>query len=223
MIDNDDFLKWFKKQDKKFLKWFNELEKKIEIKCKGSGTLELGKFQTFQGNLKKIEYKNLLKLIKSILKIGFIAPIFIWYNKNEILDGNQRLTALYFLDGQGFYIPDIPIVNITAKDKKQALLVITSHYADFDKGIADEWVFEIGNDIGDIIRIQDFDIDIDIDAIQEDDKKSDIKKELVEKEIKYFKQIHFLISFDPSCIVKVKKIIEKLRDIDGVEIEQSQN
>ena len=160
MIDNDDFLKWFKKQDKKFLKWFNKLEKKIKIKCKGSGTLELGKFQTFQGNLKNIEYKNLLKLIKSILKIGFIAPIFIWNNKNEILDGNQRLTALYFLDGQGFHIPDIPIVNITAKNKKEALLVITSHYADFDKEVADEWVLEIGDDIGDIIRIQDFDIEL---------------------------------------------------------------
>jgi len=163
--------------DQDFLNWLENQPKTIKIKCRGSGVLKLDEFQVIQGNLKSIKDNNLIKLIKSILTLGFIAPIFIW-NK-EILDGTHRLKALYFLEGKGFKIPEIPTVNVIAQNKTEAkkeLLAISSHYADFEMEEVSEWVMQIGDGVDEIIRIQEYVI-----TDESETKESNEEKEAIPK------------------------------------------
>ncbi|MBI5885295.1 MAG: DNA modification methylase [Deltaproteobacteria bacterium] len=104
--------------------------KQIPVHCKGNRYLPFDKLKTFQGTLKEMSEANAGKLKVSILKYGWVAPIFVW-NKNEILDGHGRLLVLGELLKEGYAIDDLPIVDIEAKTKKEAaeiLLAINSKY-----------------------------------------------------------------------------------------------
>jgi len=57
-----------------------------------------------------------------------------------------------------------------------------------------------------------------VDIINE---QKDIKKET--QEINRYEKAHILISFNPSDFLKIKDIIDKLYEIDNIEIEQSAN
>lgn len=109
---------------------------KIIIKCTGTDVIPFRQLKDFQGELKTITDDNLDKLKNSIIKNGFCAPVFVWKNKdkNYLIDGHQRLKALNSLFADGYTIPDIPIVYITAdnkKDAKRKLLYISSQYGQF--------------------------------------------------------------------------------------------
>lgn len=105
------------------------MPKKIKITCKGSATVQLDTLQNFQGNLKTLDKSALEKLKRSLIKYGFSFPVFVW--GNEILDGHQRIFAAKNLIECGYTIGKIPVVEIEAKDKKEAgekLLVLNSSY-----------------------------------------------------------------------------------------------
>ena len=112
----------------------------IEVRCKGNRTLPYREFKTFQGNLKNISKENFTKLKNSILKFGWIAPVFVW-NKNEILDGHGRLLVLDDLVKENYTIAEIPVVDIEAKTKKEAaqiLLSINSKYQEItEEGLSE--------------------------------------------------------------------------------------
>jgi len=119
--------------------------KEILIKCKGNHYLPYSKLKTFQGNLKEMSKESAEKLRQSIIKHGWIAPIFIW-NKNYILDGHGRLLVLEKLLQEGYKIKDLPIVDINAKTKKEAaeiLLAINSKY----QIITDDGLYEFMNEM----------------------------------------------------------------------------
>ena len=101
--------------------------------------------------MKTLSPENLEKLKKSILKYGFTAPGFVWKSgkKLYIMDAHQRVRALGSLFSEGYEIPDIPIVYIQAKNKKEAkekLLHITSQYGEFNRGELDNYLIDIGSD-----------------------------------------------------------------------------
>ncbi len=105
-------------------------KKIIPICCQGSRYLSHTDMVQFQGNLKTLSESNLKKLKASILKYGWVAPVFIW-NDKQIIDGHERLIALQSLLEEGYTISDLPVVDIQAKTKKQAaeiLLSINSQY-----------------------------------------------------------------------------------------------
>jgi len=113
--------------------------KKIEIKCKGTKYIDINELLEFQGNLKELSKENFEKLKKSILKYGFRIPVFVW--RNYILDGHQRLFVVKRLLESGYTIDKIPVVEIQAKDKKEAkkiLLLINSRYGK----ITDDGLYE---------------------------------------------------------------------------------
>jgi DNA modification methylase len=75
-----------------------------------------------------------MEKLKNSIKNGFICPFIIW--KNNILDGHQRKKALQQLREEGWEIPPLPVVNITAKTKSEAkgiVLDLTSQHGEFDK------------------------------------------------------------------------------------------
>lgn len=105
--------------------------KKIEIKCVGNSTRGLDELKEFQGDLKGLPEENYQKLKGDILTLGFCAPIFIW--NNNILDGHQRTKTLKRMREEGFEIPPIPVVNVQAKDEKDAKKIVLSLTSQFGK------------------------------------------------------------------------------------------
>ena len=111
-------------------------KKTIEIKCKGADTLPIDRILEFQGELKELSKENEKKLRNSILKFGFIAPLFVWDDKGEwkLLDGHQRLKTLLKMREEGYDIPLLPVDYIEAdseEDAKRKLLHISSQYGEF--------------------------------------------------------------------------------------------
>jgi len=128
--------------------------------------IPLDQLQNFQGNLKTLDKPALEKLKRSLIKYGFSFPVFVW--GNEILDGHQRIFAAKRLVEDGYSIGKIPVVEIEAKNKKEAgekLLILNSEYGKkTNEGILsflDD--FEVIPDL-DILEIPSIDFDEILDA-----------------------------------------------------------
>ncbi len=124
--------------------------KQIRITCTGAATLPIDDLVLFQGELKKLSEENEAKLRTRILRHGVNAPIFVWKTKagvHYVMDGHQRIHTLLNLRADGYEVPDLPIVYIEAKNKKEAkdkLLGITSQYGEFTDYGFYEFIEEIG-------------------------------------------------------------------------------
>lgn len=108
-------------------------KKKVEIACEGAGLVELKSLVDFQGSLKTLSEASYKKLRNEIITLGFSAPFFIWKDgeKNCLLDGHQRRRTLYKMKKDGFEIPPLPVVWVTAKTAKEAkkkLLAFTNQH-----------------------------------------------------------------------------------------------
>lgn len=108
---------------------------KISVTCDTGEFLNLGQFTKFQGKLKFRDEGDIGKVKKSILRYGFSFPFFVWKNKNwnYILDGHGRELALCELENEGYEIPPLPVVYISAEnenDAREKLLRINSRFGD---------------------------------------------------------------------------------------------
>ena len=50
-----------------------------------------------------------------------------------------------------------------------------------------------------------------------------IQKEITEINIKPYNKTHIMLSFEPAKFLQIQKLITQLRQIEGIEIEQSSN
>ena len=136
--------------------------KAIPINCKGNRSIPFSKLRAFQGNLKVMSKESAGKLRASILRHGWVTPVFVW-GKDYILDGHGRLLVLGELLKEGYTISDLPVCDIEAATKKEAaqiLLAINSKY----QTITDEGLYEfmaaMELDMGDLVEIDLPDIDL---------------------------------------------------------------
>lgn len=132
-------------------------------------TINYHKLSILQGDLKTLSEKNKAMLCKSILEHGYFIPAFIWKAGEAmyILDATQRYHALQELEKQGYTIPDIPYIEIEAKDKKDAaqkLLQITSRYGEINPETSFFEDFDIAIDYVNTIAIPELKIAFDHDA-----------------------------------------------------------
>ena len=67
--------------------------KSIDVKCTGNDSKELEELIELQGKLKVLTDDNYSKLKKGIIELGFLEPVTIWRDRNEILNGHQRVTT----------------------------------------------------------------------------------------------------------------------------------
>lgn len=115
----------------------------IQIKVKGTKTMDIRDFRDFQRTLKKISDEAMNKLKQSIKRNGFNAPVFLWAGHNLILDGHHRISAVKSLIAEGYKLTDnkLPYVEIEAENEKQAaemVLSYNSQYAEItDEGLKD--------------------------------------------------------------------------------------
>lgn len=127
----------------------------VRIEVEAANTLPLDSLVEFQGNLKELSKQNYEKLKKDILTLGFSSPIHVWKNENQFfcLDGHQRIRTLKKMQEEGFSIPQIPVVFVHAKNKKEAkqkILSLTSHFGKITNDGLYEFINESGLDFKDV-------------------------------------------------------------------------
>lgn len=154
--------------------------KTISIKCDCKDFLKLEDMTVMQGNLKERNDTDYEKIKKSILTYSFSFPFFIWKSgkTNYLIDGTGRHSCLLRMQEEGYIIPDLPVVYISCKDKKDAkqkLLRLNSQYGKMTK----ESVLEFAEDIDlnfDEIALPDTTIDFTGESESEEEKeKPDIE------------------------------------------------
>lgn len=133
--------------------------KEVQIKCKGSMTLELEQLTPFQGELKELSKANHDKLRKQIIELGFSEPICVWKNENKyyILNGHQRLRVLTEMKkAEGFKIPRLPVVEVEAEtehEAKKKVLALTSQFGN----ITGQGLFQFASEANiDLPTLEDF-------------------------------------------------------------------
>jgi len=184
-------------------------------------TIDFKNLKPLQGDLKReITDEAKEKLKNSILKHGFFVPAFVWNNngKNYILDAHQRQKVLLELEREGYEIPEIPIVEIQAKDRKDAaekLLQINSRYAEMNPETTFFEDFELDLDILEDIEIPEFDFDMKTDL--------EIEQEIIDEEIRPIQKVHILLSMRVDKYQEIVEHLEKIKKNWFVEYEQSGN
>jgi ParB-like chromosome segregation protein Spo0J len=119
----------------------------IRIACEGARTLPIATLKEFQGELKSLSADNFERLKKEIIERGFSAPFFVWQNDqtNYLLDGHQRFRTLKAMAKEGYEIPDLPVVLIDAKNKKEAKHKLLSYASQYGK-IETQGLYEFSGD-----------------------------------------------------------------------------
>lgn len=125
------------------------MEKKIDVINLGNlPTIPLKDLkENFESNsLKQKENRDIGDLKTSILTIGFNFPFFIWVEGKYIVDGTGRLMALELLEYEGYEIPDLPYIPISAKNKKEAkrlTLLASSEYGKKTNESVGEFTYDL--------------------------------------------------------------------------------
>lgn len=111
------------------------MAKTVSISCQAAASVPYTKIKSFQGELKSLSRESLAKLKTLVLKNGVTAPIHVWKSKGELfnLDGHQRCRLFGQLEKDGWKIPPVPIVYVTAKDMKQAKQILLSNISQYGK------------------------------------------------------------------------------------------
>lgn len=126
----------------------------IRVTCRGASWLKPDQFESFQGDLKKLNDEDYGKLKQSIIDRGFSFPVFVWKHGDThyIIDGHQRLIAVQKMIDEGWIIKGgkLPVDWIEAKSKgeaKEKLLLAMSQYGKFTEKSVMEYIQESGLDL----------------------------------------------------------------------------
>lgn len=102
--------------------------KKVEIKCTGSDYAAVEDFHPLQGELKSLSEENYQKLRYQILTYGFSEPVAAWEKGNVkfIISGHQRVATLKRMKEEGYEVPYIPYVMVSAENEHEAKMKVLS-------------------------------------------------------------------------------------------------
>jgi 16S rRNA G966 N2-methylase RsmD len=138
-------------------------DKKIINKIKNTKTIPWSELKTWEFNDLKDGNRDVKKLKNSIVNDGFIAPIFIWHEHQYVIDGTGRNLALTSLEGEGYTIDDLPVVEIEAKTKQEAKAIVLKISSKYGSVTEKSWLdFSVDLDVQSLlstINIPDINID----------------------------------------------------------------
>ena len=159
-------------------------------------------------NPRQISKENYERLKQRIIDRGFHDVLKLDEN-NVVLSGNQRLKALREL---GFKEIDCKIPNRKLTDEEKDKIGLESNIND---GSTD---FNLLMDNFDIDLLQDV-------GFSEEELEGSTEEKLIEKaiELKAYKKVHILISIDVANLENIVGIVDQMKKIEGVEIEQTAN
>lgn len=171
--------------------------------------ININDIKPYKNNVKKHPQEQIKNIIRSIKEYGFNVPIVI-DSKKEIICGHGR-----YLAAKKIGITEIPCIK---KDDLTDIQVKSLRIAD-NKLNETEWDLDSLKTELDELSLQDYDISL-------TGFQNLLSEEILfekEEDIIPYKKSHILISFHPSLIQKIEEHIKKIKDIEGVEIEQATN
>lgn len=109
----------------------------VKIACESKDYLPISRLTVLQDDLKSLDKEGYDRLKRQILETGFAFPIMVWKSgeTNFIVGGTQRCRTLMAMEEDGITIPEIPVVYVEAKNKKDAyrrVLQDASQYGKID-------------------------------------------------------------------------------------------
>jgi len=156
--------------------------------------------------IKDDRFRKLVKSISEFPKMMELRPIVI-DSDNVILGGNMRYKALKELNYKD--IPDEWVKNandLTEDETRRFIIADNVGFGEHDWDIlANDW---------EVSELSEWGLDI-----EQKQSLVNIKK----TEIKPFKKTHILLSFKPELLIDIQEYIQKIKNIDGIEYEQSSN
>lgn len=154
------------------------------------------------------------KIKRSITEFGCVEPL-VW-NKRDglIVGGHQRAKVLQEL---GINEIEVVVVDLPDEMAKALNLALNKIGGEFDEVKLEDLFKELSLT----------DLDLSITGFDEDELKNSIGHngvfEIKEEDLKPYKQTHILLSFHPDKYIEIKKLIDEILKVDGIEIDQSAN
>jgi len=148
----------------------------IENKVKELRTLSSDDFLALEFNTLKADKRDVTKLKNAILKGGWSFPVYVWKDNDYVIDGKGRKQAVEELIKEGHTITEIPVVDIEAKDLKEAkqkVLEVSSQYGDVTKDSFEAFTEGFDADF-DTFDIKGIDEDMFIEPEEKDDEVPEV-------------------------------------------------
>lgn len=149
-----------------------------------------------------VQLNRLKKSLKEFRKMLKYRPIII-DTDNNVIAGNMRLRALTEMGVKELQTGEYRLAEDLSEDEIKRFIIE-------DNISAGDWDKELLQ-----LEFSEFDIP----EINWDEPLASIE----EKELEPYEKVHYLISMSPELLIKAKKFIEGLKNIEGVEIEYGKN
>lgn len=157
-------------------------------------------------NPRKSNEKQEANLKKSLEKFGVVEPIVFNKQTGYIVGGHFRIRELKKL---GYKEVDCVIVDLNEDDEKELNIRLNANTGEWDwEELANDWNVDELNEWG-------------VEVLAEFNESN--LEEIHEQEISAFKKTHVLISFKPETMLYIQDFLQKIKDTEGVEYEQSSN
>lgn len=172
--------------------------------------IEIEKLNHYNNNSKIHTKEQIEHIANSIREFGFNDPLGIAGEDNIVLEGNGRVEAAKLLDMKK--LPCVRLDHLTKEE--QQTYVIAHNSLNLETGFDDRILFQ------ELKRLQEFDFTnfgIDVDKYLKTCIR--VQKRL----LKPIKKVHYLISLDINKNDKIAHLIDRIKRIEGVEIESTTN
>ncbi len=153
------------------------------------------------------------KLKRNIEEFGYVMPL-VWNKRSGNLVGGHQ--GLKILKDKGIKEWQVSVVDLDERREKALNVALNK--------IQGDWDFTRLADL--MTELDDGEFDLELTGFGEDEIEELMTwtpKEPEEKEIIAFKKVHILLSIPLDSFVKVKELLEKIREYEEIEYEQSSN
>lgn len=172
--------------------------------------IEINKLNHFENNSKIHTKEQIEHIANSIKEFGFNDPLGVAGDENIVLEGNGRVEAAKMLG-----LTKLPCVRLDHMSKEEQQAYVIAHNSlNLETGFDDGILFQ------ELKKLQEFDFTnfgIDVDKYLKTCIR--IQKRL----LKPIKKVHYLISLDINSNDKIINLIERMKRIEGVEVESTTN
>ena len=171
--------------------------------------IDVNKLKPYEKNCKIHTDKQIRHIAASIEQFGFNDPLGIWSDDNIILEGNGRLEAMRLLGMK--MAPCIRLEHMSDNERKA--YIISHNHLNLQTGFDEKEL---------LLQLEELQNNMNLESlgIEAEEYISKLTK-LEKKELKPYRQVHYLISLDVNKHDKVVEIIEKLKDMEGVEVDST--
>lgn len=172
--------------------------------------IEIEKLNHYDNNSKIHTKEQVEHIANSIKEFGFNDPLGIAGEDNIVLEGNGRVEAAKLLGMKK--LPCVRLDHLT-KEEQQAY-IIAHNSLNLETGFDDGILFQ------ELKRLQEFDFtDFGVDV----DKYLKTCIRVQKRLLKPIKKVHYLISLDVNKNDQIAHLIDRIKRIEGVEIESTTN